>query len=267
MHKGERMKTPRKEVDGRQKKILALVREKKRMTMAELQEIIPLSESTIRRDLRKLEKDGFLLRTSGEIIPRTGSEYEVNIYERSGKMAKEKQGIASKAFSLIQPRDIIFIGDGSTTFELAKLLLHANFELFVVTNSITVAHQLFSNRNIDLQVVGGSVRNATASTSGTKSVEFLRDMNFDKCFLGADSISLEYGITTPNYYSVMTEVTVIRKSKLRYILADSSKFDKVSFTPLIQLKEITSIITDHGAPAKYCNKTTGQPPQILFFDE
>lgn len=250
------MRVSKSKVVERENKILELLQEQKKLTLEEIETIFDISPATARRCMQSLENKGKAIRTLKSITLRNEEQYEVDIHQKTTINLLQKQMIAKKALELIQPRDILFLGDGSTVYELAKIL-HQVPDIYVITNSILVAHILFAQPSIDLQIVGGTVRNVTGAVTGEKTVEYIKNMHFDKTFLGADSISLEHGITTPNYYSVMTEVSAVHKSKEAYVLADGTKFDRVSLTPVVKLSEITAVITDPSAPEEYLNKLRG----------
>lgn len=256
------MRVSKSEVAERENRILELLQERKRLTLEDIQTIFGVSPATARRCMQSLENKGKAIRTLKSITLKSEEQYEVDIHQKTTINLFQKQMIARKALEQIKPKDILFLGDGSTVYELAKLLYQVP-GIYVITNSILVAHILFFQPGIDLQIVGGTVRNVTGAVTGEKAVEYIKTMHFDKAFLGADSISVEYGVTTPNYYSVMTEVLAIQNSREAYILADGTKFDRVSLTPVVKLDEISTIITDSTAPEAYLEQVREQGTRII----
>ncbi|OQV66200.1 hypothetical protein AK51_11090 [Serratia nematodiphila DZ0503SBS1] len=67
----------------------------------------------------------------------------------------------------------------------------------VMTNALNIAFELANNEQIDLMVVGGSVRRKAWSLYGPAAEQQLRQYRFDKLFLGVDGFDLASGITTP----------------------------------------------------------------------
>ena len=260
------MRVSRSEVAKREKKIMELLQEKKRLTVEEIEDAFGVSPATARRCMQTLENKGKAIRTLKSITLKVEEQEEVNINQKKTINLLQKQKIAREALKLIKPRDILFLGDGSTVYELAAVLNQVP-NIYVITNSILVANVLFSQPQIDLQIVGGTVRNVTGAVTGEKAVEYIKNIHFDKAFLGADSISLEYGITTPNYYSVQTEIKAIQNSKDTYVMADGTKFDRVSLTPVVQLDEISAIITDKTAPEQYLEQIREKGTGILISGE
>ena len=64
------------------KAISKVVRERRRMTFAELQAVIPASPATIRRDLGELEKSGELIRVHGGVMDTRYVRSEITFDER-----------------------------------------------------------------------------------------------------------------------------------------------------------------------------------------
>jgi DeoR/GlpR family transcriptional regulator of sugar metabolism len=66
----------------RQRKIVDLVNERLSIRVSELSKIFSVTEETIRRDLEKLEKDGFLERSHGGAVSIEKEDNEVSYLER-----------------------------------------------------------------------------------------------------------------------------------------------------------------------------------------
>ena len=65
------------------------VKNEKKVTVSELSKIYKVTEETIRRDLEKLEKEGFLTRTFGGAVLNSASQKEhIHFYNRSIKRKK-----------------------------------------------------------------------------------------------------------------------------------------------------------------------------------
>lgn len=121
--------------------ILDEIKEKK---FLQLEEMVPLdsSESTVRRDLDELESEGHLRRPwwcRGCFQITDGRIHSGKIYQKRSR----KDGDCSKALSLIEDGDVIFIDAGTTTELLVELLDRRN--LTVVTDSIHHATKLLTS--------------------------------------------------------------------------------------------------------------------------
>jgi DeoR/GlpR family transcriptional regulator of sugar metabolism len=174
----------------------------------------------------------------------------------------EKRAIALAAAKQIVEGDIILIGGGSTTYELAKLLRQAK-NIHVITTSVPIAYELYSHPNIEVEMVGGLINRQNGVATSHHAVNHLSSIHVRKAFLGADSISLEHGITTPSYFEAEIEKVVIQNSDKVFILTDHSKFNKISLTPLAKLQEIYAIITDNSSDEAYLRQIEAKGPKII----
>jgi len=237
----------------RSREILKILNEKNRVTVSELEKHFNISGSTVRRLLNELEKDGKLVRTHGGAVSVDNMTCEDSVDHKKHKKVAEKSAIALEARKFINDGDIIMLGGGTTVLELAKLLHNLSGSV-VITDSIIVAAELYNNPNIEVHIIGGTIRSITGVVIGPQAVLSLNNIFAEKTFIGADSISLEHGITTPNVFEAEIEGKLMAQSKYVYLLADNSKFGKVTFAPQAGLEKIDHIITDDNTDETYINR-------------
>src|SRR5438270_13152220 len=105
-----------------------------------------VSTATIRRDLSELERQGLLRRNHGGAEPVAPMLYEPfrhlsSFQEQEEKCAAEKRQIGLTAATLISDGEIIAIGAGTTTTQLARSIRHRKSST-VLPNALTGAMQL-----------------------------------------------------------------------------------------------------------------------------
>lgn len=198
------------------------------------------SESTIRRDLSYLEEINKLKRVRGGAALLEGRFNEESFKDKLIHNQKEKVSIAKYAASLIEKGDSIYLDAGTTTYEMAKFL--DKEDIFVVTNGIDNL-DLLLERGIDVYILGGKVKSKTKAVVGSDALKNLEKFRFDKVFMGINGIHLEYGLTTPDTEEAIMKKRAIDNSAETFILADNSKFDKISFVKVADFTDVT-IITD-----------------------
>ncbi|RDW18982.1 DeoR/GlpR family DNA-binding transcription regulator [Oceanobacillus chungangensis] len=206
----------------------------------ELMTALECSESTIRRDLDQLEKDGELRRVHGGAKRIYRLDDELSNNEKSSKNIQEKKVIAKFAASLIEKNDIIFIDAGTSTLAMIDYIEYG--DITVVTNGILHASILTDN-NITTYLIGGKIKPSTKAIIGPTSLDELRNYRFSKAFLGINGIDREFGCTTPDPEEAALKSLAIKQSSITYMLADQSKWNKVNFANVCDLEEVT-IITD-----------------------
>ena len=210
----------------------------------DLVSLLDTSESTVRRDLDELESERKLYRVHGGAELPHSLQEEFTNQQKSIKNIQEKMQVARKAASLISNDDVIFVDAGTTNELLLGYLNQDN--LTVVTNSIHHAAKLV-DKNIQTIIIGGHVKKSTDASIGAVAYEQIKQLNFDKAFLGINGIDEEF-LTTPDMEEAVIKKTVIENARKSYIVTDSSKIGRVSFAKVDKI-ENTTIITNQSSGA------------------
>lgn len=215
------------------------LRTKQTVTIQDLVYLTGASESTIRRDLSELEKQNRLVRVHGGAALQQSKRQELSIPEKSSHSKLEKKMIAAYAASLIQEQDCIYLDAGTTTYEMIPYLADRN--IIVVTNGITHLETL-SRLNLQTYLIGGLVKYNTSALIGQSARMSLLQYRFDKCFLGVNGIHPDYDYTTPDPEEAAIKKTALELAQQRFVLADSTKLNQVSFSKIADLKDATIIM-------------------------
>lgn len=223
-------------------RILNLVNQKGSVRLSFLSEQLGASESTIRRDINQLHEEGRLKRVHGgaTTVSKRYIAPENSLSERIALNQKEKTIIAKAALEFVDDYDTIFIDAGTTTKCLVDLLDKKN--LLVVTNSLSHAQTLVS-KGIRVIVLGGEIRPLSEAVEGPFALELLKQLNFDKAFLGTNAFSIGAGYTTPSPNEAQIKRTALERASQAYVLADSSKQGLVTLSGFASLEDAI-LITD-----------------------
>lgn len=211
----------------RRQHILELLNERGSVSVTQLSEAFDISESTIRRDLVALSNLGKLKKVHGGATV-TSQEFlhnEDNIELKFTKYIEEKRLIAQYAASQIKDDDFVFLDAGTTTYLITEYL--ENSKATFVTNGIEHAINL-AKKGCKAIVLGGELKKSTEAIIGLVAATNLQKYNFSKAFIGTNGISEKQGFTTPDTEEAMLKAVAIERSFVSYVLADSSKFNKVS---------------------------------------
>ncbi len=227
--------------DSRRDRLRDLVQTHGFAALGELTESLQVSESTIRRDLEFLEREGSARRTHGGVFWTGKSDSISAFHTRQDGHWQAKSAIGAAAAELIEDHDTILLDGGSTTYELARHITDRTLQ--VVTNSLPVAHLLASSESIDLVMIGGCVRGRTAVTIGPMAEAMLCSINVGKAFLSVAGIN-ERGYFNSNMMLVESEKAILGAADHSFVVADSSKFGKVSLSRLCGLHEVDTVVTD-----------------------
>jgi len=236
-------------VEERRQKVLELVNERSFVTLGELAKTLNASESTIRRDLDYWDEHGLLKRTHGGAMFRDDAQGMPALEERTSRAIDEKRQVAQAACERIQNGDSILIDGGTTTLELAKLLIGRPLE--IVTNSLPIAQLFASSRETDLVILGGYVYPRTGVALGPLTIRMLEDIHVRQLIMGVGGITSE-GLFNSNLLLVETERAMMRCADEVVVLADHTKIGQKALTFLCGLTDIDTLIVDPGIQKEQC---------------
>jgi DeoR family fructose operon transcriptional repressor len=233
----------------RKQQILAALRRAPAIRAGDLGRALSTSLASIRRDLADLERSGLLKRTQGGAISNGFGAFQPSLAQKEDQYQAEKAAIAARAASLVQAGDTIFLDAGSTTRQIAHEL-RRHRTLTVVTNSLSAASELASS---DLEVIltGGQLRRGALSQVGPIAEQAIAGLHVDKLFLAADGVHLAKGVTTPNIVEARTKRTMVDNAQEVILVADHSKFGRVTFGHVCGLERLDAIVTDEGLPERF----------------
>lgn len=226
----------------RHEKILDMLDEEGTITIKEMIEELGVSDMTARRDLDALAEQGHLVRTHGG-AKKTDDQKPVEKTHSEKKVlnTKEKKSIAQKANSLIKDGETVFIGPGTTLEHLAMELQSRNIR--VVTNSLPVFLILNQSQTIDLLLIGGEYRDITGAFVGSMASNNLKTMRFSKAFVSANAVS-NSAIATYSDVEGEIQQLALDNSVEKFLLVDSTKFDRYDFYNFYTLDQFDTVITD-----------------------
>ena len=232
-------------------RIVEMVNQRGKVTVAELSEALDVSPVTIRRDLEKLEDRELLVRTHGGAMAIQPSLREVahekSFSEKQETLVQEKQKIAEAAAQLVRDEESVLLTPGTTNMFLARKLIGKK-DLTVVTNAANIAVQLGNQPDIEVILVGGKLRGKSFALVGPLAEQTLQNIRVDKLFLGVDGFDLREGLTTPNLSEANINRIMISIAKQVIVVADHSKFDRVMFSHIATLDVVDTVISDKALP-------------------
>jgi len=233
--------------------ILKKIEKEEQVNVSELSQRFQVSEVTIRKDLRHLEKKNILIRSRGGAMKQSLINTDLSIYDRRKQNINLKVAIGNAASVLIRDGETILLDTGTTIMELAKHL-PKKIDITVITNSVDITFRLAEYPNIRVIMPGGILRRNSLALVGEQAAESLRNYYCDKYFLSADGIDIQSGIMTMNIEEASLAKLNIKNSKKVIVLIDSSKFQQKGIMTIAQLSDIDILITDSGVPVEMVNK-------------
>lgn len=222
--------------------ILEKLQDEKRVVVSELSTLFDVSEETIRRDLDKLDKDGLATKSyGGAILNENALDMPFNV--RKKRNMQGKQAIAELVSGLIQEGEHIIVDPSTTAVAIVKAL-KSRKRLTVLTNSIEVLAELSDVSGWDIISTGGTLRENYLALVGPKALESISSFNVEKAILSCKGIDRKKGLTDVNEMFSQVKQTMLKSAKQRILVADYTKFDKVAFSKICELKDIDMVVTD-----------------------
>lgn len=230
-------------IEQRRQQLLELINERGFATLSELVSALGVSESTIRRDLEALDQAGLARRTHGGAACSAELRTMPALEDRAGSMSVEKRSIGRAAAALVVDGESVLLDGGTTTLEVARAL--CGRPLQIVTNSLPIAAMVSGHPETDLILVGGYVYPRTGVAMGPMSIAALQSLRVRYVFLGAAGI-MNDGIYNSNTILVDTQRQMMSVAQDVVVVADRTKFGRLSLSRLCGLNEIGHFVTDSG---------------------
>ena len=225
---------------------LEKIREKisieKKVTVTDLSKLYKVTEETIRRDLDKLEAEGFLTRSFGGAVLNNSSQKEnVQFYKRASINREEKKKIAVLAYDILSTKRAIATDASTTVMEAAKLM--KDHEMIILSASTEIFTQL-SDTNGRIISTGGTFNYKTLSLQGSVAKNTVKRYHVDLALISCKGINLELGVTDTSENEAEVKKCMIEQAKEVALLADHTKFGRTAFAHLADLEDLTYLVTD-----------------------
>lgn len=228
--------------DERQDLIVGIVNSENIIQVSDLTDQLNVTEMTIRRDLKELEEKGLLKRVHGGAKKvKTFDSIEYSNTEKKQKNITRKKYISKKIAELLNNDEIIFMGPGTTMEYVYEYIEGKSLTIF--TNSLHLFNQLLKIDTIDARLIGGAYRKVTGAFVGSLAVEIIRNLRFQKAFIGVNGIN-ENKAFAYNEDEGLLQKMILDNSTEKYILADSTKMGKEDFYAFYNIEDATLITDD-----------------------
>ena len=229
----------------RKQKISELIKANGSVKVTELSRLFDVTEVTVRSYLEDMEKKGLLTRVHGGAISSYKPYYSMDLSQRLETNQTEKVAIAERIAEMISPGDTIMMNGGTTNL-LVFRKFPADYNLNIVTNSISIALEASGNPNYNVILVGGALNTKYQFTYGHDATKQLERYHADKLILSVDGVDTAFGLTT--YYNKECAIAAAMQAKadICIVAADSSKFGHSAFAKISDISAADYIVTGNA---------------------
>ncbi len=234
----------------RRKEILAKLQAEHRVVVSQLSQFYSVSEETIRRDLEKLENEGFAIKSYGGAVINESANVDFSFNVRKNQNIVGKQQIAKIVSQMVKDGDSLMLDASSTAVYLAKALKEKK-NLIVITNSIEIIMELLDMTDWRVLSTGGVSRVSSYALVGPQTDKMLKSYHVDRAFISCKGLDLDAGFTDSDELHANNKRTMLESAKEKILVADSSKFGKTAFVSIGTLADITAVVTDKKPDSKW----------------
>lgn len=231
----------------RKQQLLSRLKQDGKLIAKDLSEELGVSEDTVRRDLRELAQEGLLLRVHGGALPASPAMGDFAAREEirhDGKVA-----IGRAAAAMVQHGQVVILDGGTTSREIARHLPQ-QLKATVVTHSPTIAIELLHHPALDVILLGGRLFKHSVVAVGAACIEAIAQVRADLFFMGVTGVHPQTGLTTGAYEEAGVKRALSNAAAETYVLASAEKLNAASPYRVVEINQITGIITEPGVPGE-----------------
>lgn len=249
----------------RKNEIKNKLKAEQRVLVSELAAHYGVTEETIRRDLDKLEREGFATKTYGGAIWGNSTKTDLSYTIRNKTNTEAKHAIGQLVSGLIEDGDHIMLDDSSTSLYIARHLKDKR-KLTVITNSIEIVTELAEVDGWTIMSTGGRLKPESLALVGSQAEEMIRKYHVDKAIISCKGLSEEFGITDSSEYHSLLKQAMIASAGRTILAVDSSKLDKSSFVKIADPDAISTVVTECRPSDRWLQRLADMQIECIFPD-
>ncbi len=247
----------------RKNEILNKLRLEQRVLVSELAAHYGVTEETIRRDLDKLEKEGYATKTYGGAIWGNSTKTDLSYTIRNKTNVEAKRAIAQLICASIVDGDHIMLDDSSTSLYIAKQLKEKK-DLTVITNSVEIVLELSDVKGWNVLSTGGRLKTDTMALIGSQCHQMIRNYHVDKAIMSCKGIDPAGGVTDSSEDHASTKQAMMAAATQTFLAVDASKFDKISFIKIAGLTDFDCVVTNREPSQSWLQLFRQQQLRCLY---
>ena len=223
-----------------------------KVIVSDLAALYSVTEETIRRDLEKLEREGFAKKTYGGAVKSDNMTVELPYTVRKLTNVSGKKYIAEKIGNLIQDGDSILLDASTTALFTVKSIFHKH-NLTLITNSVEILLDLPASNDWRIISTGGTYRQDSMSFLSSSATSAISNYHADIAVMSCKGLDVLKGVTDTREHNADLKKSFIKNANKVILAVDSTKFDKISFVKICDIDDIDVVVTD-AVPSEECIK-------------
>ena len=236
-----------KDLNERQKNILTLLEENSALEVSALTEILYASAATVRRDLKKLEDKGLVLRSHGKAVSTRQYAGGNTAFDTRMLLAREAKNKLARAAveKYVQTGDMIILDASSTAAYAVEYL--SDKKVTVITSGIRTL-SLLAGTDLDFYSTGGRAVKGSYSLVGQSAIEYLSLFNASVCIMSCHGLTPSGFTCDTSEPEIELRRAMLRRADKKILLIDSSKIGKTYQYNLCHISEFDYVLCDTPLP-------------------
>ena len=224
----------------RRNAILEKLQIERRVVVSELSELYDVSEETIRRDLDKLENDGFAIKSYGGAVINENANLDLPFNVRKNRNVLGKQKIAELISNMIN-------------VAIAKAIKDKK-DMTVITNSVEIVIELLETPECKVISTGGVATSGSFALVGPLTDRAIQSYYADRAIISSKGLDLKNSFSDSDELHANNKKTMLECAKQKILAIDHSKFGKIGFSKIGSLSDITTVVTDEKPEEEWLRK-------------
>lgn len=250
---------PRRAARGRSARwdhVLSLLSTTKRLSVAEVAADLEVSESTVRRDFMEMERAQLARRTHGGIVAVDVAYSLASVPRAADEGSGQRERVADRAASLVEPGQIIGFNGGRTTTSAARRAVSRSDldsrdgtpGLTVVCAALNIATEAVLRPSVRTVVLGGVAEPYSFELTGPLATATMRDLWLDTMFVGTVGLDLGAGLTCNSDAEAGVTRMMIGHSRRVVGLATADKIGHRALAGICPVSVLTDLIIAGSVP-------------------
>ncbi len=227
--------------------ILNYLRVQRNAKISELQNLLGVSDMTVRRCLNEMAAEGLLKRVHGGAAIVDPWERELAFQNRVVENLEVKMALAVKAETFIPDGGSVYLDGGTTCFEIAKQLSSGGKKCTVVTDSMAIVRELLGKQRIESILLGGRLSDDGNTLDGPVAQEAAAKTSVDVCMISCDGFN-EKHLLNKSLVGSQTKKVMMDRAALTVCVTASNKFGCNRCFQFCDWESIEIFVTDSRLP-------------------
>ncbi len=221
-----------------------------KVIVADLSQDFGVTEETIRRDLEKLDNEGLAKKTYGGAVANQTVTVDLPYSVRKRANVERKQRIAEKIAQMIHDGDYIMLDASSTAIFVIKYIKSLK-NITLITNSVEILLELADKEGWNILSTGGALKEGALSLVGASAEKMIRGFHVNLAVCSSKGIDISMGITDSNEKDSQIKQAIFSAADRRILAIDGTKFDKISFVKVCDVRDVDTIVTDEAPSERW----------------